>query len=152
MIDLAMVVPSWSNFGHPVLAIRVISFSPYSVLESTATNWINPNQQQKRDNIQNWEFVPIPSDRFKHPSFAWITLIAKHCWSIVPSVTIWVLGYHCHHVVIAWCWWLAATRLHRKHKNFNYNIKLCISISFIPQIIKENSFFFLLERIKIGKQ
>lgn len=71
-----MVIPSGSDFSHPVFAIRVIGFSSFGVSESTAANGIDSNEEDKHDNVKNRELVPIPSDIFKNTSFARITLVA----------------------------------------------------------------------------
>ena len=107
-----MVIPSGSDFGHPVFTIWIISFSSPCVSESTATNGIYPYEEHKHDDSEDRELVPIPSYIFKHTSLAGITLIAQYSGGIVPPVAIRVLVYHCFHVVSASSWWFTTSRLH----------------------------------------
>lgn len=69
-------VPSGSDFGHAVMAIRVIGFSPTGILEGTTANRVNTNEQDEHDYVEDREFVPIPPDGLKHPCLTRIALIA----------------------------------------------------------------------------
>lgn len=71
-----MVIPSGSDFGHPVPPILVIGFSSFSVLESTASNGIYSNEDNKHHNIEDRELVPVPFDIFKNSCLARIALVA----------------------------------------------------------------------------
>lgn len=112
ILDSPMVIPSGSDFGHPVFSIGIVRFSSSCVSESTAPNGINPYEKHKHGDCENRELVPIPSYVFKHTSFARITLIAEQIRGIVPPVAIRVLSHHCCcHVVSASSWWLTTSRL-----------------------------------------
>ncbi|WVY97506.1 hypothetical protein V8G54_029657 [Vigna mungo] len=111
-----MIIPSGSNFGHPVFTIGIIRFSSFCVSESTTANGINSYEKHKHGDSENREFVPIPSYIFKHTSFARITLIAEQIGGIVPPVAIRVLcHHHCCHVVSASSWWFTTSRLYWRH-------------------------------------
>lgn len=116
-----MVIPSGSDFGHPVFTIWIIRFSSSGVSEGTAPNGINPYEKHKHGDSENRKLVPIPSYVFKYTSFARFTLIAEQSWGIVPPVAIRVLGHHGLHVVIASSWWLTTSRLHYpQHKQLTW--------------------------------
>ena len=108
-----VIIPSGSDMFHSVFTVRIISFSSFCVLESTAPNWIYPNKKHKHDNVKNRELVPIPSHVLKHPGLARITLVTHQGGRIVPLIAIRVLGWRSYRVVIACSWWLTTTRLHR---------------------------------------
>lgn len=67
---IPVVVPSGSDFGHAVFAVRVIGFSSLGVLESAATNTIDSNEEDEHDNVENRELVPVPCNVFENTSFA----------------------------------------------------------------------------------
>lgn len=123
LVDSPMVIPSGSDFGHPVFTIGVIRFSSFCVSESTTPNGINSYEKHKHGDSENWELVPIPSYVFKHTSFARITLIAEQIGGIVPPVAIRVLCHHrCCRVVSASSWWLTTSRLH--NPKYNYDLAM----------------------------
>lgn len=105
-----MEIPSGADFGHVVLAMRVIGLGTFGVSESAAADGVDANEQNKHDYVENRELVPIVSHTFEHTGFARVALVAKKVRGVVPPVAVRVLGHHgCP--VIARCWWLAATRL-----------------------------------------
>lgn len=119
-MDSPVVIPSGSDFGHPVFAIGIIRFRSFCVSESTTPYGINSYEKNKHGDSENRELVPIPSYVFKHTSFARITLIAEQIGGIVPPVAIRVLcHHHCFNVVIASSWWLTTSRLHNPKYNYN---------------------------------
>lgn len=79
-----MEIPSGVNLGHPVVAIRIIGFSPPGVLESTAANGVDADEDDEHDNVKHRELVPIPSNVFKHTCLARIALVAQHAGVIAP--------------------------------------------------------------------
>ena len=109
IICLHLVVPSWLNFRHSILAICIISSSSFRVSECTTTNWVNDNEKNEHDNIKNRELMPVSSCSLKHGYFARIAVVAQYVGCPVPSVAIRIL-----HVLAACTWWLAAPRLQPK--------------------------------------
>jgi len=53
VVFLPVIIPSGSDFGHPVFPIRVISLSPSRILESAASYRVNPNQKHQHHNVKN---------------------------------------------------------------------------------------------------
>lgn len=116
--DVPVEIPSGSDFRHTVLAMRVIGYSPLSVLESTTTNGVNTNEEDEHDNVKNRYLLPISSNIFKNSSFARVTFIAQQIRVIIPKVTIRVL-WHCCQSIVACCWWLATPWLWKYIKKIN---------------------------------
>lgn len=122
-MELPVKIPSGTDFRHPVLAIGVIGFSPFSILKCTTSNGIDTNEKDKHDNVEYRELMPVYFHSFKNSGFARITVVAQQVLCVVPPVAIRVLTQHCA-TIIAWCWWLATTGLHAQqqdHKPFTIN-------------------------------
>ena len=74
--NIPVEVPSGADFSHAVMTIRVIGISPTGILEGTTTDAVNANEQNEHNNVQDREFMPIPSNSLQHTCLTRITFVA----------------------------------------------------------------------------
>ena len=110
--NVPIVVPSWSNFGHSVVTIRVVGFGPLGVTEGTAADGVNTDEEDDNDDVEDGELMPVPSNVLKDTRLTRVAFVAQQVTGIVPPVAVGILSHHRprrHHVVVAHRWRLATT-------------------------------------------
>ena len=85
--------PTWLSFCHPCLARRFIIINPLVVSESSTTDDIKDDQEDKHNYVDHWDLPPALLEAAKHTSLAGITLIAEQLLVIAPFRAVEVSSY-----------------------------------------------------------
>ena len=60
-----------------IFAVGIICLGAFGVLESTAANAVNSNEEDEHDNVKDRELVPVSANVFQYSGLARIALVAK---------------------------------------------------------------------------
>lgn len=99
----------WSCFGiqtetrsDPSLFVTTKEVLCLCILEGTAANYINPNQDHHSDNENHIGLSPFSSEISQEASLARVAIVAQLGLVITPNIAVWVS--HWIHRVQPQCW------------------------------------------------